>query len=99
MLCGRAPFEADTSSSTALGRLHSAPPRPRLVKAGVPRELEEITMRLLARDPAGRYPAATDARAALLGAGADDRATTADETVAESSGAAPMPAPPMGVPP
>jgi tRNA A-37 threonylcarbamoyl transferase component Bud32 len=99
MLCGRVPFEADTSSSTALARLHSAPPRPRLVKAGVPRELEAITMRLLAREPDGRYPTATDARAALLGAGADDRATTTDETVAESSGAPPLPAPPVGVPP
>ncbi len=73
MLCGRVPFEADSSSSTALARLHSDPPRPRLVKAGVPRELEAITMRLLARDPAGRYPTATDARAALLSAGADDQ--------------------------
>ena len=73
MLCGRVPFEADTSSSTALARLHSDPARPRLVKAGVPRELEAITMRLLARDPAGRYPTATDARAALLSAGADDQ--------------------------
>ena len=67
MLCGRVPFEADTSSGTALARLHSDPPRPRLVKAGVPRELEAITMRLLARDPAGRYPTATDARAAPAG--------------------------------
>ena len=73
MLCGRVPFEADSSSSTALARLHSDPPRPRLVKAGVPRELEAITMRLLARDPAGRYPTATDARAALLSTGADDQ--------------------------
>ena len=30
-------------------------------------------MRLLARDPGGRYPTATDARAALLSAGADDQ--------------------------
>jgi tRNA A-37 threonylcarbamoyl transferase component Bud32 len=97
MLCGRVPFEADTSSSTALARLHSAPPRPRLVKAGVPRELEAITMRLLARDPEGRYPTATDARAALLAAGADDRATTTDDTVAESPGP-PLSIPPGGVP-
>jgi eukaryotic-like serine/threonine-protein kinase len=94
MLCGRVPFEADTSSSTALARLHSVPPRPRLVKAGVPRELEAITMRLLARDPANRYPTATDARAALLGAGADDRATAADATVAEPAARSGLPPPP-----
>ncbi|HEY2998550.1 MAG TPA: protein kinase, partial [Acidimicrobiales bacterium] len=37
MLCGRVPFEGDSSSATALARLHGDPPRPRLVKAGVPR--------------------------------------------------------------
>jgi tRNA A-37 threonylcarbamoyl transferase component Bud32 len=99
MLCGRVPFEADSSSSTALARLHSAPPRPRLVKAGVPRELEAITMRLLARDPADRYPTATDVRAALLGAGADDRAAAGDATVVEpGSGGRLASAPPSGRP-
>jgi serine/threonine-protein kinase len=94
MLCGRVPFEADTSSGTALARLHSDPQRPRLVKAGVPRELEAIAMRLLARDPADRYPTATDARAALLGAGADDRAANGDETIAERVPGSPVPPPP-----
>jgi eukaryotic-like serine/threonine-protein kinase len=94
MLCGRVPFEADTSSSTALARLHSDPPRPRLVKAGVPRELEAITMRLLARDPAGRYPTATDARAALLGAGADDQPTVSHGGGGERTAAGRLPPPP-----
>jgi serine/threonine-protein kinase len=95
MLCGRVPFEADSSSATALARLHTDPQRPRLVRAGVPRELETITMRLLARDPANRYPTATDVRAALLGAGADDRAATVDNTVPEPLGR-PLPPPPIG---
>jgi tRNA A-37 threonylcarbamoyl transferase component Bud32 len=96
MLCGRVPFAAETSSATALARLHGDPPRPRLVKAGVPRELEEITMRLLAREPAHRYPTAIDARAALLGAGADDRASGGDETIAEP---VPLALAPPGPPP
>jgi tRNA A-37 threonylcarbamoyl transferase component Bud32 len=96
MLCGRVPFEADSSSATALARLHSEPQRPRLVKAGVPRELESITMRLLARDPAARYPTATDARAALLDAGADDRASGPDDTMAgeRAPRSSPLPPPP-----
>ncbi|HET6953365.1 MAG TPA: protein kinase [Acidimicrobiales bacterium] len=97
MLCGRVPFEGDSSSATALARLHSDPQRPRLVKAGVPRELEAITMRLLARDPAGRYPTATDVRAALLGAGADDQSTGVDATVSEHASRAPLPPPPPGI--
>jgi hypothetical protein len=51
-------------------------------------------MRLLARDPADRYPTATDARAALLGAGADDRAANGDETIAERVPGSPLPPPP-----
>jgi eukaryotic-like serine/threonine-protein kinase len=95
MLCGRVPFEADTASATALARLHSDPQRPRLVRAGVPRELEAVTMRLLARDPAARFPTATDVRAALLGAGADDRAAAVDATSSESL---PTPPPPPPLP-
>ena len=95
MLCGRVPFEGDSSSSTALARLHSDPPRPRLVKAGVPRELETITMRLLARDPGARFPTATDVRAALLGAGADDGPTPGDAPARnEGRGGARLPPPP-----
>jgi eukaryotic-like serine/threonine-protein kinase len=84
MLCGRVPFEGDSSSSTALARLHSDPQRPRLVRPGIPRELEAITMRLLARSPDDRYATAGEARAALLGAGADDGPTSGDTTVVES---------------
>lgn len=72
MLCGRVPFEADGSSATALARLHQDPPRPRLIKPGIPRELEAITLKLLARDPNQRYSSAVEARAALLSAGAND---------------------------
>jgi serine/threonine-protein kinase len=109
LLTGRVPFEGDSSSSTALARLHSDPQRPRLVKPGIPRELETITMRLLARSPDDRYATATEARAALLGAGADDNPTGGDATVVESgpsalrsvatAGAAGhLPPPPLGPP-
>jgi len=51
-------------------------------------------MRLLAREPAGRYATATDVRAALLGAGADDRATGVDATVSERPSRQALPPPP-----
>ncbi len=40
MLCGRVPFEGDSSSATALARLHQDPQRPRLIRPGIPRPLE-----------------------------------------------------------
>jgi eukaryotic-like serine/threonine-protein kinase len=92
MLCGRVPFDADSSSATALARLHSDPPRLRYVRPGIPRELEAITMRLLARDPAGRHTTATDLRAELLGAGVDERAGASGSPVPLPSTAAHTPA-------
>jgi eukaryotic-like serine/threonine-protein kinase len=70
MLCGRAPFVADTDAATALARLQSDPLRPRQVRAGIPKSLEDIVCRAMARDPASRYDSAADLRAALLAAGA-----------------------------
>ena len=81
MLCGRVPFEGDSSSATALARLHQDPIPPRRIRPGIPRSLEAITMRLLARSPDARYATASDVRAELLSAGADDRATGQDVDV------------------
>jgi serine/threonine protein kinase len=65
-LCARPPFAGDTPAATALARLHQTPPRPRQVRTTIPAALDDIVMRCLRLDPAGRYPAAEDLRAALL---------------------------------
>ena len=70
MLCGRPPFAGDSEAATALARLHRDPLRPRQVRPGVPKALEEIVCRAMARAPADRYDSASDLRAALLAAGA-----------------------------
>jgi hypothetical protein len=67
-LCGRPPFVADTDAATALARLHQEPMRPRNVKASVPKAVEEVVLRALARDADARYASAGDLRAALLAA-------------------------------
>ena len=68
MLCGRPPFDAETDVATALARLHADPPRPRQIKADLPRTLDDIVMRALARDPGDRYATAAELRAALQAA-------------------------------
>jgi eukaryotic-like serine/threonine-protein kinase len=98
MLCGRVPFEGDSSSATALARLHQDPQRPRLIRPGIPRPLEAITMRLLARTPDDRYPTAADVRAALLGVGADDRVADAEPTGSMTAPVGPPVAPPRHTP-
>jgi serine/threonine-protein kinase len=70
MLCGRPPFVADTDAATALARLQRDPLRPRQVRAGIPKSLEAIVCRAMAREPVDRYDSASDLRAALLAAGA-----------------------------
>lgn len=66
-LCGRVPFHADTDTGTALARLHQSPIRPRQVRADIPRSMEEVVLRAMARHPDDRYDDAAQFRAALLG--------------------------------
>jgi serine/threonine-protein kinase len=70
MLCGRPPFEADGDAATALARLQRDALRPRQVRPSVPKALEEVVCRAMARAPGDRYDTASDLRAALLAAGA-----------------------------
>jgi serine/threonine-protein kinase len=58
LLTGRPPFRAGTVVAT-LARVVSEPPvPPRLLDAGVSRNLEAICLKCLAKDPADRYPSA-----------------------------------------
>jgi eukaryotic-like serine/threonine-protein kinase len=65
-LCGRPPFVADTEAGTALARLQQAPRRPRELRAGIPKPLEDVVLRALAREPGDRYATAGVLRTALL---------------------------------
>ncbi len=106
-LCGRAPFTADTEAATALARLYQVPMRPRNVLAGIPRPLEDVTIRALARNPDQRFPSAAAFRAALLAAGRHAPAppvvpadtSGADATAAVFPVLAPRDATPPGAPP
>src|SRR6478752_840519 len=58
MLCGKAPFEADTDIATAVARL-TAPPRPISLECpAVSPALEHVIDRALTKDPADRWPSA-----------------------------------------
>ncbi len=81
-LCGRVPFLADTDTGTALARIHQAPLRPRQVRADIPRPIEDVILRAMARHPGDRFGDAAQLRAALLGCvrGKPGIAVTADDT-------------------
>lgn len=67
MLCGRPPFDGPTSTSTALARLTTEPLRPRQVRAGLSRELDDVVMKAMARRPDDRYASAAELCTALDG--------------------------------
>jgi hypothetical protein len=65
MLTGRPPFKAETDLATATMRLTQDPRPPGSLRAGIPRSLERVVMRALARDPDERFQSAEEMHAAL----------------------------------
>jgi serine/threonine-protein kinase len=66
MLCGRPPFSGETDMAVALKHVTTAPLAPRQVRAGIPRALEDVVLRALAKPPEGRYQSAAELQTALL---------------------------------
>jgi serine/threonine-protein kinase len=69
MLTGRLPFEA--SDATELARMHrvQAPVPPRRLNPAIPPALEEITLKVLSKEPAARYRTADQLGRVLLSFG------------------------------
>jgi serine/threonine-protein kinase len=77
VLTGRPPFAADTEVATAMAHVHAEPLKPRQLRAGIPRGLEAIVARAMAKDPDARYASAADLAAALRGLDLGDDAVPA----------------------
>lgn len=55
MLTGRLPFAAESHTAMALKHLNTPPPPVTEFNPGVPIQLEQIILKVLAKEPAGRY--------------------------------------------
>jgi hypothetical protein len=86
MLCGRPPFSGDSPTATALARLTTEPLRPRQVRAGISRSLEDVVLKAMARSPEARFATAADLCAALDGLDlrVDDDDDRIDRTIASA---------------
>ena len=82
MIAGAPPFIGDTELSTAVARLTAAPGSLRDRRPDVPRSLEAVVLRSLARDPAARYQSAEELRASLLAVDSDNDEVTPPAGVA-----------------
>ncbi len=65
MACGSRPFSGDTTFSLISSIIKDTPPHLSAVNRDIPRELDRIVARALAKDPALRYQSALDLRADL----------------------------------
>jgi serine/threonine-protein kinase len=65
MTVGQPPFSGSTPVAIAYKHVRDVPPAPTELAPDVPIEIEAITLKLLAKDPADRYPTAEDLRADL----------------------------------
>src|SRR5687768_1314699 len=74
---GRPPFAAETQIATAMMHVKDPPPSLRSIRAGVPRSLEAIVMKALAKDPEDRYASADDMARALGSQGGTNGGTSA----------------------
>jgi len=86
MLTGEPPFTADSAVGLAHRHVHDDPGPPSARQPWVPVQLDGITIRLLAKDPAARPAGAAAARAGLLAALNPDAATVAPSEDVVSSG-------------
>ncbi|HVF14883.1 MAG TPA: protein kinase, partial [Acidimicrobiales bacterium] len=66
MLCGRPPFTGGSDMAIGIQHVDKKPLSPRQIRAGIPKPLEAVVMRAMAKSPAARYPTADSLQSALL---------------------------------
>jgi eukaryotic-like serine/threonine-protein kinase len=106
LLTGKTPFEGETPVEIAMKHLSTAPKPPSKLRADIPRELDMVVLRALAKNPDDRYQSADEMEADLerVARGANVAAATVDTATqvlrrpapapVESATAATMIAPP-----
>ncbi|MGH2750558.1 MAG: protein kinase domain-containing protein [Actinomycetota bacterium] len=67
LLAGRAPFEEETQMAIAMKHLREEPPPLRSVRGGIPRGIESLVSKAMAKDPDERFQSAQEMRNALEG--------------------------------
>ena len=80
LLTGKTPFDGDTPVEIAMKHLSNAPQPPSKLRPDIPRELDMVVLRALAKNPDDRYQSADEMEADLerVARGASVSATTSD---------------------
>ncbi|HZQ27438.1 MAG TPA: protein kinase, partial [Acidimicrobiales bacterium] len=93
MLCGRPPYRAETELATALQHVRSDPMPPRRLVAGIPKPLETIVLKAMAKEPDERFGSAVAFKEALsaVDLGDDDAIPFVVRDPTPPGGIAPLP--------
>jgi beta-lactam-binding protein with PASTA domain/predicted Ser/Thr protein kinase len=96
LLTGKTPFDGETPVEIAMKHLSNAPKPPSELRSDIPRELDMVVMRALAKDPDDRYQSADEMEADLerVARGAPVARTTSDSATRVLAVPPPMPADP-----
>jgi len=101
MLTGSRPYPGTGYEVQVAGHIHQPPPRPSVLRSGLPPAFDAVVEGGMAKDPAARYRSAGDlaraARAALSGAGVRE-VRAALPAVPAAATVADAPAPPAALP-
>ena len=65
MLTTRRLYRRETDFETMAAIVNEGPPRPSTIRSDIPRELDEMTLKLLAKSPADRYQSAAELQEAI----------------------------------
>lgn len=60
LLTGQVPFEGDNPVAVALKHVHEVPPKPRSINSKIPKALENVILKALAKHPSRRYRGAPE---------------------------------------
>jgi serine/threonine protein kinase len=86
-LTRRLPYARDSEMAVMYAKVHETPVLPGQVDPSLPRELDEVIHRALARYPQDRYPSAGDLGRAATAAACGERTTEPERTVARGAAA------------
>ena len=81
MLTGRVPFIAESPVAVTLKHIQHVPPSPSQLNADIPRSIEDVILKALAKDPAERYQEATTFSAAYKTALEQERRQRQDKDI------------------
>jgi sugar lactone lactonase YvrE len=87
-LTGRVPFEREADEAKLWAQLSEPPPVPSRLREGLPRELDEVVARAMAKVPDSRYPSAGDLGRAARAAATGRRPSQPERSVARGAAAA-----------